>query len=157
MQQKHPHPVSVYHQARCCCYHCAPYLVNPPCRAEVINPSRVVKRSIESILVPKFCRRLISIAPFYMLCHLFLENFYRFSLCRHSESRQIAATVAADQDQKTVASSLAQRVICKSSAHASLMRHEEKHKEFWGNLLRLKQSCKTDTQHQAHVCRKDAL
>ena len=40
--------LSMYHQVCCCCYHSAPCLVNPPCQAEVINLSRVVRRSIYS-------------------------------------------------------------------------------------------------------------
>ena len=59
-----------------CCYHSAPCLVNPPCRAEVINPNRVVQRSMEIFFVSRFSGHLIGIAPVYELCHLFLANVF---------------------------------------------------------------------------------
>ena len=57
----------------------SPCLANPPCRAEVIKPNRVVQRSMESICVPRFSHssgHLIGIAPIYELCHLFLANVF---------------------------------------------------------------------------------
>ena len=65
--------LSVCHQVHCYCYPC---LVDPPCRAEVSNPSRVVQRSMESILIPKFSGHLIGIAPVYVLCQLGLCNSF---------------------------------------------------------------------------------
>ena len=52
-------------------YHSAPCLVIPPCRAKIVNPNRVVQRSMESMFVPRFSGHLIGIAPVYEFCHLF--------------------------------------------------------------------------------------
>ena len=112
--------ITLHKQICCCCYRSAPCLVNPPLRAEVINPSRVLQRSMESILVPKFRGHLIGIVPVYVLCHLFFAISGRFSgpigtvrkciNCGHQccklESKRCGV----------------QRMIYKSSANAHLMK-----------------------------------
>ena len=62
------------------------------CRAEVINPSRVVQRSVESIFAPKFSAHLIG-----PNCSL-----RRFSLLGQFESAYNVATGAANCDKTTL-------------------------------------------------------
>ena len=66
---------------------------NPPCRAEVINPSRVVQRSMESILVPQFSGHLIGITPVCVLCQLVLAKLF---VDHPIGTAEIVATVVAN-------------------------------------------------------------
>ena len=90
----------------------------------MINPSRVVQRSMESTLVPKLSGHLIGIAPVYVLCQLVLAKCFVDSSYWDSID---CCTVAENLDENNVVSRFAQRVVCKS--FANLMRIRKIHKE----------------------------
>ena len=112
----HSH-LPVYHQVRCCCYRSAPCLVNPPCRAEVIDPSHVVQRSIESISVPK----LLALRPSMCCATCCLRFFSSCHRCCKSRSKRRCVQVCSSGDEQ---------VFCKCASDENIRRNAKMSVQF---------------------------